>query len=341
MLDDLLGSRISFDDVFKQADVASPLNPLTRWLFIEGNRRHVAAVLGGLVLAVLVGFNFLTPIDVNRLLLETTTVQTLFNTLLSGVILLVSIVVSINSLVVQQELTPIGSQHERVIESWNFRTEAAKLVRSNVSPASPDEFLRTILEAIEFELDEIQDEVESTRGEAKEDLEAYLQDSRTGVERLHRALDQVRPGAVSVNMFEPRYEPSQHIERTRSFSTDRDEYSDAVVESMDEIVSALQYFSTAREYFKTVYYKREFSHLSRDLLYSGLPAILTVSYVLLALDAQFFVGQTLGIDNLLLFIAGAYVVALFPFLVLTAYIIRAAMIAENTVTAGGFILEQD
>jgi ABC-type antimicrobial peptide transport system permease subunit len=98
------------------------------WLFISGNRR---VVTGGLVVAVyvaMVATTLVEPGGARRLLTEQNTVQMLLNTFLSGVILLVSIVVSINSLVVSQELTPIGNQHQRVVESWNFRKEAAEFV---------------------------------------------------------------------------------------------------------------------------------------------------------------------------------------------------------------------
>lgn len=88
-----------------------------------------------------------------------------------------------------------------------------------------------------------------------------------------------------------------------------------------------------------MYYKREFSRLSRDLLYSGIPSVLLMTYVLLAIDANTFVGSTLLIPNIALFFSFAYVVALLPFFLLTSYVIRAAIIAEETVTAGAFTVE--
>ena len=59
----------------------------------------------------------------------------------------------------------------------------------------------------------------------------------------------------------------------------------------------------------------------------------------LAIDANTFVGSTLLIPNIALFFSFAYVVALLPFFLLTSYVIRAAIIAEETVTAGAFTVE--
>ena len=145
---------------------------------------------------------------------------------------------------------------------------------------------------------------------------------------------------VNVALFGPVYDPSGYIDDARTIRLrHQSAFTDDVDETMTDIISALQYFATAREYFKTVYYKREFSYLSRDLLYAGLPAILVISSVLLAMDANIFPGMTLGVSNLFLFFSLAYVVALAPFLVLTVYVLRAALITEKTVSAGAFILD--
>ncbi len=78
----------------------------------------------GLLLAVLltlVVFGFFWPIEHRLLLQETTVVQTIVNTLLGGTILLVSIIVSVASIGISEEMTSLGEQAERVDTALEFR----------------------------------------------------------------------------------------------------------------------------------------------------------------------------------------------------------------------------
>jgi hypothetical protein len=61
----------------------------------------------------------------------------LSTTLLSGVFLVVTIVVSVNSLVVSGEQTPLGRQFERIREGEQFRRELESLTDVSASPAEP------------------------------------------------------------------------------------------------------------------------------------------------------------------------------------------------------------
>jgi hypothetical protein len=316
-----------------------PIDRFEQWLFVAGDRRVVTASLLAFVYLALVGLWLVNPVEMQSLITETNTVQQLLNTLLGGAILLISIVVSINSLVVSQELTPIGSQHERVVESWEFREQAAEAVGSAVSPAAPGKFLVTILDAVERELDALESAGPDLDAESREAVDEFTADVRQGMEATRDVLSG-DDATVSVTLFGPAYDPAEYIDAARTIRVEHEEaFTGQAQEALTEIIAALQYFATAREYFKTVYYKREFSNLSRDLLYAGLPAILVISYVLLALDAEALAGTLLGISRLYLFFSIAYVIALAPFLVLTAYVLRAAIIAEHTVTAGAFIIE--
>lgn len=148
------------------------------------------------------------------------------------------------------------------------------------------------------------------------------------------------PGSFDIALFAPAYDPTAYIEEARLLQESDADLPEETNEKIDDVVDALQHFATAREYFKTIYYKREFSYLSRDLLYTGLPSILFISYVLLAVNAESFAGSVVGVSNLVLFLEFAYSVALLPFMVLMAYILRAAVIAERTTASGGFILDE-
>lgn len=316
-----------------------------QWILIGGNRRVVTGLLLGLTFGSLLLSGHVQVFDLRALLTERNVIQSLFETLLSGVMLLVSIVVSINSLVVSQELTPIGDQHERVVKSWAFREEASRLTDDGFSPAHPLRFLTTIIQAADREMATLEsyaetlEEQEETE-EVRSEIQSCVEQARAGIEETEQAMGDPNYETISAAIFGSNYDVSAYIDAVRSMKTGhRSVLDDEVEEVIENVVSALQYFSTAREYFKTVYYKREFSYLSRDLLYSGLPAILVISYVLLAINEKSFAGSTLGVNHLVFVFSGVYTLSLAPFLVLTSYAIRAAVIAHKTVTTSAFSLE--
>lgn len=308
------------------------------WMLIFGNRRMIAVLLLVGVYATFLILHALWPIRIQTLLTEEETIQGLLQTLLSGDVLLVSIVVSVNSLVVSQELTPIGDQHERVIESWNFREESERAI-GDVSPATPAEFLRQIAAAIERELDELSEHTDEMDEDTSAEIDRLVEALRDHMQGVQGALLGAEDGWFKPELFTPALDPSEGIDRAMRLQERADDFPDAVETSLTDILQALQYFSTAREYFKTIYYKQEFSRLSRDLLYTGLPTILLLSYLLLAIRAEMFPGSTFGVNNLFLFFSLAYTAALAPFLVLTGYVLRTALIAEQTVSAGAFVVD--
>lgn len=104
------------------------------------------------------------------------------------------------------------------------------------------------------------------------------------------------------------------------------EAADPVIE---EILTLLRYFATTGEYFKTLYFRREFSGLSNGLVAVSLPAIAVVSFVLL------HAGQ---VPQAHWFLVGVTTVALAPFALPSAHVVRAATVARRTRATGQFVL---
>jgi len=105
-------------------------------------------------------------------------------------------------------------------------------------------------------------------------------------------------------------------------------------------VEAFELFETGRQYFKTLYYSREISELSRTLLIAAFPSILVTAWTILAIDAGTVPGIWLfGLPPLQVFLAATFTVSLTPYLVLTAYVLRTATVANRTAAGGPFVLE--
>ena len=318
-------------------------NRVKQWFLLKGRRPVVTAVLLLAVFVLLVGLAVVRPLNMRDLLTETNTIQTLFTALLSGAILLVSIVVSINSIVLSQEITDIESQQERISASMDFRRHIEEFIEMDVIPARPAEFLRVVLYTLLRQAQSLADiAADSTNDEFREQVKTFADKVSKDVEQARITLGDARFGTFQVLLVGLNYDYSGQLYAARTFKHKyADTLTDEEQEAIDDLTETLTFFATGREYFKSLYYKRELAELSSRLLYVSLPVIVFTSYVLLALDANLVPKTTIfGVPPLLLFVTLAYVIALAPYIVLTAYVIRAATITLRTLAAGPFILHK-
>jgi hypothetical protein len=332
--------------------VNTPGGRLGRWLLVTGSRRHVIVVLVAAVYASMLPLGLVASDGVNALLTDRSSVAALLNTLLSGVILLVSVVVSVASLFVSQELSPVGRQRERGQSSREFRRQAESVLEREVSPAEPAAFLRGLTRAILQRAQEFDDAVaaaaghpgldEATPGDLRTEVDGYLEGVADNTERVNRVLERPDSGTFAMLLAALEYDYARQLYTLRRLrSRHGPRLTDAATEALDELEEALHFFLTAREYFKSIYLEREFSYLSSDLLYVSLPAIILVSYAVLAVDLQAVDGRVAGVSTLLLFAGAAYSVALAPFVVLTTYVLRVATVSRRTLSGGPFVVEGD
>jgi hypothetical protein len=321
---------------------SSAVGRAVHWMLLDGNRMRVTGVLLVVVLLALLVLSVVRPVDMYSLLNDTTTIQTLFNTLLSGMILLVSVVVSITSIVLSEEITDIEHQRERIDASIQYRGQIEEFIDSDVSPARPAEFLRAILMIIDRQARNLSDmAADSSDEEFREEAEDYCEEVTAEAERAADTLSDARFGTFKVLLAGLNYEYSWQLHVARRFERKYgDSLSDDEQEAIEDLVETLKIFATGREYFKSLYYKREFANLSRNLLYVSLPTIIITSYVLFAIDANLFPEVSLfTLTPLLVFVSAAYTVALTPYLTLTSYVVRAMTVTLRTLASGPFILE--
>ncbi|WP_115865381.1 hypothetical protein [Halorussus litoreus] len=343
-VEDLLSDRRSLDTLLPggRGETSSLHERVAHWFLLHGERMHATAVLLVIVLVVLLSLSVVRPVDVYALLNDTNTIQTLFNTLLSGMILLVSVVVSINSIVLSEEITDIEHQRERIDASIDYRGQIEEFIEGDVSPARPAEFLRIILKIIDQQSAALADiAAESDDPDFRKQAEAFSEEITEEAERAGETLTDTRFGTFKVLLAGLNYDYSWQLHVARHFKRKYGErLSDDEEAAIDHLVETLKVFATGREYFKSLYYKREFAKLSRNLLYVSLPSIILTSYVLLALDSNLFPEVSfLTLTPLMVFVSVAYTVALTPYLTLTSYVLRAMTVTLRTLAAGPFILE--
>ncbi|RQH03369.1 hypothetical protein [Natrarchaeobius oligotrophus] len=333
-------NRVEFSDGSVERTGAQRIK---RWVLFEGDREHVAISLLASVFAVLLVMGGVWPIEYQELLSETTVVQTVFNTLLSGTILLVSIVVSIAAVGISQELTSLGDQTRRLETTIDFQGRIEEEGTVEVSPARPGQFTAVVLRSIKDRADELQRLESGTSEGYREELDRLRSDIHENTEEVLRTLALVPNGSSDELLTGLNYDSSWQLYQSRRILTEYDDQLGAQErEIVEEIMDTLRTLMVCREYFKTLYYKLELSNLSTTLLTVSLPIIVFNTYVLLALDSGLFPTVTvLGYTPLSVFISLAYTISLAPYAVLTSYVFRAATVTKLTPEEGPFVLDEE
>ncbi|MDS0476630.1 hypothetical protein [Natrinema sp. 1APR25-10V2] len=318
-------------------------NRVKRWLLFDGNRERVATALLAAVFSVLLVMGGIWPIEYQSLLEETTMVQTVFNTLLSGTILLVSIVVSIAAVGISQELTSLGDQSERVETTIDFQSQLEEQDIVDVSPARPGQFTAVVLRSIKARADELQRLDGAGNREYRDEVDRLQADIHANTEEVLTTLARVPNGSTDELLTGLNYDSSWQLYQSRRILTKYgDQLTTAEKRVIEDIMDTLRTLMVCREYFKTLYYKLELSDLSTTLLTVSLPAIIFITYVLLALDSGLFPDVTVfGYTPLTVFISFAYTIALAPYAVLTSYVLRAANVTNRTPEEGPFVLDTE
>ena len=312
-----------------------------RWVLLEG-KRH--AVTGALLTFVFVSFMLIGELytfEMAKLLTETQAVQTVLNTILGGIILLVSVVVSINSIVLSHDMTSVDDQEARLEATMAFRQEIGQLTEDGADPTDPASFLDLMGDLIEERAAALEETVDGHEAEYARQIDAYAGMVDEAAERVENSITSGASGAeFGVLWLGLEVDYGEYLNRSRAIRTSYgDDIDDEVRARLEDLGEAFQLFATGREYFKTLYYSQEVAGLSRTLLVVSLPAIIATASAILAINAQLLPEFWLfGLPPLLTVVAVVFTISLSPYIILTSYTLRLSTVAKRTTTAGPFSL---
>ena len=317
---------------------------LRRWILLEGHRLAVTGALLSVTFASIVLMGSIWTFEMQMLLTETEAVQTILNSFLSGIILLVSIVVSINSIVLSHDITSIGAQEKRIESMIEFRRDIGGLTGDDAAPRDPDSFLRvmaTIIKERAHSLENAGEDLDDEIGDSfSEDITVYVDSVAATAEELESSVQQVHGGDLYALWLGLETDYGPLMNNMRNFtSTYRSHLNEDEVKEFNDLMEMFEMFATGREYFKTLYYGKEISELSRTLLVFSLPSIIVTIWAILAIDANLLPDVwAFGLSPLLLFVALTFTIALVPFIILTSYMLRVATVSSRASTSGPFRL---
>lgn len=324
-------------------DSPSTAGRVRRWLLMELHRW----VLAGLILIAsflaLVAISFLDLTPLREVASDQDTIESLFSALIGAIITGTAIVITINQLVLSQELGAAGDQHERMRDAKQFRREVEDAIGKPVSSTDPAEFLRDILEAIEQQADTLAETVET---EAQSELrDAVLEYTDSLVQDAHdvrRSLEHSQFGTFAVISAALEFNYSWKIHRGRQLRhAYGDSVSDETAESLENVQESLTVFGSSREHFKTLYFQSELISLSQALVYTAISGLIVMVAFVMFVDETTVPGITMGVDNLVWLTSFGFTVGMTPFVIFSVYILRIATVTKRTLAIGPFILMED
>lgn len=312
------------------------------WLLLGADRSAVAAGIVGVIFLVLVAVGQLHPAATSSLFGQGDPLETLFQGLLTSIITGVTLVLTLNQLVLSQELGPIGDQRERMTETMAFRRDVEDEIEAPVSPAQPSAFLRSLVTLTQERAATLQGAVtDIDDATLTEQVEQFVDSVDANADAVAGNLSGSQFGEFDVVFSALNYNYSWKLYTARRI---RAEYAAVLTDDADDaladLIDALELFGPAREHFKTLYFRWALIDLSRLMLYTSIPALLTAVTGTLYFDPGLFPGSVLGLDTGVVVISGAVAVSLLPFALLLSYILRIVTVTKRTLSIGPFILRE-
>jgi hypothetical protein len=311
------------------------------WVLLDADRRVVAAVPVVVTFLALVVLGTLDPSPLPEAVGDKDPIETTFQGFLTAIITGVTLVVTLNQLVLSQELGAVGDQRERMDEAMAFREDAEGAIDAPAAPPEPAAFLQSVVDATSARAADLADAVaEADDDRLRERVDGLVDSIEGNADAVTGRLADAQFGTFGVLAAALDYNYSWKVYEARRIRNTHD-LSEEADRALDRLTEALTFFGPAREHFKTLYFQWEIVNLSRAILYAAVPALLvSVGMILFVDDPGTVTGTTLGVGNLLWVVSGAVALALVPFMLLLSYVLRIATVAKRTLAIGPFVLRE-
>ncbi|KYH24888.1 hypothetical protein HAPAU_29800 [Halalkalicoccus paucihalophilus] len=310
------------------------------WFLFEANRLTVTGVLTIACFVLLTGFSML-DLPFQSILGDGDTIETLFQTLIGVLITGMTLVVSINQLVLSEEFGSLGRQRERMDKSMTFRKDSEREFQWT-GPPEPNRFLSTLINTSVDRAKAVQEAVNGNHDPLLRDRVEQLVDRiATSADEITDELEDAPFGEFTIMQAALSYNYSWKIYLVRRLYWEHQEsLSEDEQDAIDNLVDILELFGPAEEFFKAHYLQWELVNLSRRILYTGVPALIFSIYAALYLKPEVISGSVFNVPVLVWLINGGVTFALIPFFIFTAYVFRTASIAKESGAIGPFVLHE-
>jgi hypothetical protein len=308
---------------------ASPVE----WVLFRGNRLVLAAgILVGVYL-LFVGLGWIGIIGFTN----DDSITRVAGGMTAGTFSLVTLVVSINQLILSRELSAAGEARERLDGVMEFRRDIEDMANVPASPATPTRLLELIIEGINYQADTLTDAIEDELDEDGRGLiQSYVSGVKESTERADEAFEETEFGTFTALSAAINYNDAWQIYAGRHLrGRYRDDLSEGAHGAFEDLIDAIQLFNIARTHLKTTYVQRELTQFSRQTLYCGVPSILSAMVIGFLYGGVG--GATINPALLPYVVSALIVVVVSPLALLASYILRTATVVRRTASIGPMI----
>ncbi|OVE83963.1 hypothetical protein [Natronolimnobius baerhuensis] len=308
---------------------------IREWFLVDGSRLYVATVIS---LSIFVLFLLLNELGIIAFVNDDS-VTRLAGGMIAGTFSLVTLVVSINQLILSQEFVTADEARQQLQGVMDFRGDVSTVTDVPASPASPTKFLSIIVATIHDHAQTLADAVDPDTDEGAL-ITKYTDRLEESSERINDTLEETSFGTFEAVSAAVAYNGAWQLYAARQIQGRYDEsLSDDASNALEELINSLELFITAREHFKTTYLQRELTKFSQLTIYCGVPAIL--SAMTIGFIYADFGGPTLHAIYLPYVISGLIAIVASPLALLVSYILRTATVTRRTASVGPMIPQKD
>lgn len=311
-------------------------NRFIEWVLVDGDRLLLTFIGSGVVFA-------------SILLLYTGNVIAFTNDdsitrmasgMIAGTFSLVTLVVSVNQLILSQEFSPAGEYRDRLGGVLKFRRDVEDVANVPATPADPTRMLDLLVAAIRDRTTELADAIaDHDNDEYRHQVIQYTDSVRANTEQVDETLDKADVSAFDALSAAVEYNEGWQLYAARHLRNDSPTLSESASTAFDELIEALRLFSTAQAHFKTVYLQRELTRFSQLTVYFGVPSV--IAAVLIILLYGDIGGMTITATYLPYITSLLATIVFVPLLLLATYILRTATLTRRTAEIGPMLPQKD
>ena len=238
-----------------------------------------------------------------------------------------------------QEIGSLGTIRNRMDVGTDFRQNTDELL-GETTPTDPATYLDELIETSEQRARALREAVAgSNNPELREKIDTYVDDLLGNATKTRDKLADSEFGSLDVVAPAVDYDYNRKIHDGRRI---KHEHGNSLTveqtEQIDALLTALAMYGTARAYLNGLYIQWSLIKLSRAIIYTAVAALLVSAAVALFVDANTLTGSLFGIDTMIWLVSGAFTVAVLPFFVFAAYILRLGTLTKQTLAVEPLLL---
>jgi hypothetical protein len=329
-------SEIETDDTLRRR---LGVNRVAFWVLLTGSRWVIAGGFALLVFGLFVAGGTVKQAPLRPLMQSSNMVTITFSGLVGATITSATLVVSINQLVLSQEIGSLGTIRNRMDVGTDFRQNTDELL-GETTPTDPATYLDRLIETTEHRARALRDAVAGSNDpDLREKIDVYVDDLLGNASKTREDLSGSEFGSLEVVAPAIDYDYNRKMHDVRRFKHQyRESLTPEQIERLDALLTALAMYGTARAYLNGLYIQWSLIKLSRAIIYTAVAALLVSAAVALFVDANTLTGSLFGVDTMVWLVSGAFTVAVLPFFVFAAYILRLGTLTKQTLTVEPLLL---